>query len=178
MKELFPAFAVALVAFTAGFLSPHGSPAASPSCPGIEALISPGIAPEVEGLISSANSTLDVELFQFSYSPLMDALVFAKNRGVRVRVILEPRLDGDDNLDAASFLSSRGVPVRWATLSFSRTHSKLAIIDGKSVLVGSPNWSYSAMFKNRETAVILHGGSAAGEFSRAFEDDWAAATPA
>ena len=174
-NELVLALVLASLAFTAGYLLPRSET----HCPeSVQALISPGIGGEVLRLVSSANSTIEAELYQFSFTPLMDELVRAHGRGVSVRVILEPRLSGDDNLDAAAFLVRHGVPVRWASLSFSNTHSKLAIIDGESALVGSPNWSYSAMFKNRETAAIISGKNAIREFRETFEEDWAAGTPA
>jgi hypothetical protein len=34
------------------------------------------------------------------------------------------------------------------------------------------------MNRNRETAVILSGGSAVGDFARTFERDWLSASPA
>lgn len=138
----------------------------------VDAVFSPGAEAEIVALIESANESIEVELFQFSYEPLMDALADARERGVRVRVILEPRLDGDDNLKAMRRLKGSGVDARWASLSFSRTHSKTAVVDGRRVLVGSPNWSYSAMFRNRESAVIIESSEVAGEFERVFEEDW------
>jgi phosphatidylserine/phosphatidylglycerophosphate/cardiolipin synthase-like enzyme len=34
-------------------------------------------------------------------------------------------------------------------------HCKLIIIDGKTVIVGSTNWSYYAIDKNREASVVI-----------------------
>jgi len=50
-------------------------------------------------------------------------------------------------------------------------HSKFTIRDGKEVLVGSHNFSYSALNKNREASVII-SGNAVQEFMDIFEEDW------
>ena len=170
MRQYAAVFIFAAAAFSAGYYFPHSG---AQSAESVRPLISPGIGGDVVALIASANSTLDVEVYQFSYVPLQQALVDAHARGVNVRVILEPRLSGDDNLDTAEFLVKNGVPVHWASLSFANTHSKLAVVDGKEVLIGSPNWSNSAMNRNRETAVLVSSPALASEFSSMFEKDWA-----
>ena len=166
---------IAVVAFTAGFaLQPNPNQTCAES---VDAVFSPGADDELYALLESANRSIDVELFQLSYEPLLNELTRAHERGIHVRVILEPRLEGDDNIEAASFLTERGVEVRWASLSFARTHSKFAVVDGSVVFAGSPNWSYSGMRKNREAALIVKGGSAVREFARVFEEDWKIAKP-
>ncbi len=176
MRYLVLVVLVAAVAFAAGWAG-AGAYVAAPAGGGVcaervDALFSPGSEARIVGLVESANESVDVELYQFSYTPLMDALVAAKERGVRVRVILEPRLDGKDNLNAMARLKGEGVDARWATLEFALTHSKTAVIDGKEVLVGSQNWSYNAMLRNRESAVVVVSSEVAGEFEGVFEEDW------
>jgi phosphatidylserine/phosphatidylglycerophosphate/cardiolipin synthase-like enzyme len=167
--------AAVMLAFAGGWrLGGPGQPAAA--CPdAVMPLFSPGAEAEIAHLIESANSSLDVEMYQFSYTPFADGLIDAQKRGVRVRVLLEPRLDGDDNLNMMGYLRENGVGARWATLEFARTHSKTMAVDGKKVLVGSPNWSYSAMFRNRESAVVVEGRDVAAKFEEVFEEDWAKA---
>ena len=177
MRNLVLAVVFAALAFAAGWAYPHGS-SGEECANSVEAVFSPGLEGTLVSLLGSANESIEVELYQFSHQPLKDALVDAKERGVRVRVILEPRLSGDDNVQSAAFLSSHGVEVRWASLAFANTHSKFVVVDGKVVEAGSPNWSYSAMFRNREAAVVIGGGSAVAGFRNVFEQDWAAGSPA
>ncbi len=139
----------------------------------VQPVFSPGASKEFLSFIESANESIEVELFEFSYTPLMNELIKAKERGVRVRVILEPRLNAPNyNLKAMETLRKGGVEARWATLEFSRTHSKFAVVDGKKVVVGSHNWSFHAMEKNREAAAIIEDERVAGEFEEVFEEDW------
>lgn len=174
MKPFSAALALAalLVSFCAGFaLAEIGC--GRPECANsVEPLFSPGAEPAVISLIESAVRTIDVEMYQFSNMALAGALADASARGVRVRVILEPRLDGDDNLEMMEYLRGNGVDARWGALEFSRTHTKVMVVDGKTVLVGSQNWSYSAMHRNREAAVVVESSETAGEFSEVFESDW------
>lgn len=124
--------------------------------------------------MSSAQSTLDVQLYQFSYADLKNALAQAALRGVRVRIILEPRVES--NLETAQFLRQNGVSARWASREYTNTHSKTMVADGRRVLVGSINWSRNAMKTNREAGVVIESEELAREFLRVFEEDWAKAT--
>lgn len=106
----------------------------------------------------------------------MEALVDEKVEGTKIRVLLEPRLDPPNkNIDTADFLRRRGIEVRWASLKYRRTHSKMVIIDGRIAIVGSPNWSRSAMKYNREIAVVLRDQNVVRRIKNVFDEDWGAA---
>ena len=141
---------------------------------GVVALFSPGSEAKFVSFVDSARQTLDVEIYQFSYSGLKDALARAAGRGVRVRIILEQRVDS--NYETAKFLAGKGVQVKWATKEYANTHSKFAVADGEKVLAGSVNWSRHAMFLNREAALAVEDAAVAAEFARIFEMDWAEGT--
>jgi phosphatidylserine/phosphatidylglycerophosphate/cardiolipin synthase-like enzyme len=145
----------------------------------VETVFSPGAEDEVLGLIRGANESIDVEMYLFNYRPLADELVKAEERGVKVRVILEPRLSGDNaNLEMMKFLREKGISARWASLDYKLTHAKTMIVDRRRVLVGSTNWSMSALLKNREYSVLIEDSEVVGEFVKNFEQDWAIASQA
>lgn len=163
---LFLVFGIVLGALAFLSLTPS-----APICAyAVEPIISPPAEEQVLAAINSAQKTLEIELFQFSHSGLKQALADAVQKGVSVRILLEPRVDS--NLETASYLKERGVQVKWASTSFAYTHAKLALIDGKKVLVGSINWSKSALTKNREAAVLIDSPALAQEFEQTFEEDW------
>jgi phosphatidylserine/phosphatidylglycerophosphate/cardiolipin synthase-like enzyme len=125
--------------------------------------------------VDSSQKSLDAELYQFSNSALKAALVRAVQKGVIVRLILEPKVDG--NIETAEFLVARGVQVKLASQAFTNTHSKAAAVDETCLLAGSINWSQRAVDSNREVALITCGGTQAQEFESVFEADWSKATP-
>lgn len=136
----------------------------------VSTLFSPGAQEEFAGHLSSAQSTVDVMLYQFSNPLLEETLAKARARGVRIRVLLEPRVDS--NYAMARLLAEDGIEVRWASKEYTNTHAKTAVIDGKNVVVGSTNWSVQAMRSNREAGVVVDSVGLAGEFERVFEEDW------
>ncbi|MEK6843272.1 MAG: phospholipase D-like domain-containing protein [Candidatus Micrarchaeota archaeon] len=136
----------------------------------VNAIISPGAADQMLHAINSAKSSLHIILYEFSYPDLKEALINAKRRGVDVKIILEPKVD--QNLKTATFLKGKGIEVRWANPKFNNSHAKTAIIDGKTVIVGSLNWSRNAMERNREIGVLLESQKIADELEGVFESDW------
>jgi phosphatidylserine/phosphatidylglycerophosphate/cardiolipin synthase-like enzyme len=59
------------------------------------------------------------------------------------------------------------------TTRFVHCHNKLIIIDGKTVLVSSQNWSKAAVLENREAGLLFEHKGVASYFTDIFEADWA-----
>lgn len=126
-----------------------------------------------------ASVTVCVYLFAISHSnpdssaeKLASSLVAASRRGVRVEVILDQNIDFVEgfarsmeakNLSAFDFLRANGVAV-WFDSPGIYTHSKVAIIDGETVILGSGNWTEASFEKNMETNVLLRSKEAARDF--------------
>jgi len=117
---------------------------------------------------------------------LIDAMKDAidANPDLDVRIILGKIFDKKDvpkekaNLDniKKKIGLKLGPNIRFInTQRFVHCHNKLIVIDHKSVLVSSQNWSDSAVSKNREAGVILNFPQAAKYFADIFESDWASA---
>ena len=127
--------------------------AAAPPCAGCNAKVgivsSPGAEGEVVSLIRSAKETIDVEIYVFTSEDIVRELADAQKRGVRVRVIMEPRVEDSRKGKVFSLLEASGIEVRWASFEYKLTHSKMIIVDGKTALVGSINLSESALNSNR-----------------------------
>ncbi len=132
---------------------------------------SPGAEKEIVSLISSAESSIYVEMYVLTSYDVLDALVSAKERGVEIRVLLEERVSNGTNDYAYSKLSGCGAQVRWASRSYKLTHSKLIIVDKKKALVGSHNLSNSALNFNREVSLIVEG-NVVQELLDLFTHDW------
>lgn len=118
-------------------------------------------------LLDRATRTIDLLLYRFSYYPqypvspsnsLVEGILSALRRGVRVRILLEGGEDFPDlaegNRLVASFLSLHGAEVRLDPPTLT-THAKCLIVDGRDVLVSSANWSYYSLAKNVEAGLAL-----------------------
>jgi phosphatidylserine/phosphatidylglycerophosphate/cardiolipin synthase-like enzyme len=136
------------------------------------AIFSPENSDEILGLLGSAKREIKLEVYEFSYTVLADALIDARSRGVSVQVVLEPSVAA--NTQMSQYLLNGGVDVAWASKKFHNTHSKFAVIDDYAVMVGSTNWSKNAMLYNREASVIVYSASVAKSFENVFDSDYAA----
>jgi phosphatidylserine/phosphatidylglycerophosphate/cardiolipin synthase-like enzyme len=91
------------------------------------------------------------------------ALAAAVKRGVRVRGLLD---DGVDfNAGSLKRLLALGAEAQLDTPR-KMTHSKLVVVDGKKVLIGSSNWTGNSMDNNNETNVLLDDPVLADLFGR------------
>ena len=97
------------------------------------------------------------------------ALAAAVKRGVQVRGLLD---DGVDfNAAAVERMRTLGADVKLDT-PVKMTHSKLVIVDGQLVLLGSTNWTGNSMDNNNETNVRLDDPVLAAYFGRFFAALW------
>ena len=105
---------------------------------------------------------------------LVEALAKAQQRGVDVRVVLDQskRWQSDEiegkNTDAAAWLGDLGIPVLIDELT-QRTHAKALLIDDDWVIIGSHNWTMSALAYNVELSVMLHDAELAELVAKEFQ---------
>ena len=134
--------------------------------------------------IETANDTVDVISPRLDPSgPYFEALVAAAERGVDVRILLSNAwYDEESNrelVDHVDRLRDRGLPIEARIARpadrFEKIHAKGALIDGRTVLLGSLNWNRHAARENREVVVALRGEEPASYYGRTFESDWEAA---
>lgn len=135
--------------------------------PIIVPVFSPYEGHEIVEMIDEADSTIEIEVYAFTSRDIVEALERAKTRGVKIRIILETI-----NREMHDELLYKGFNVKYATKAYKTTHSKIMIVDGKKLLVGSHNFSNSALYKNREASVIITDMNTVNEFIEEFEADW------
>jgi len=138
-------------------------------------LVSPINARErVLNLIDSAQQTLVMESMQFADDDVRAHIQQRKTAGVDVRILLAAPSWIGTNTDASMFLKSLGIPVRW--MSTPGVHVKAFVVDGKAAYMGSENFSYTSLSKNREVGIIALENAAVQVIATTFEKDWATAT--
>ena len=140
---------------------------------------------KVHKLLKNANKSIYLIMYSAHYydkypnSPsnlLLKDLAHSKKRGVNVKVILEQnystkkgfikrkkKIEPQQHERVVEFLEKYKIPYILDSPEIS-THSKLIIVDGLYTVIGSTNWSYSAIEKNHETSVIIKSKEVATEY--------------
>jgi cardiolipin synthase len=134
----------------------------------------------VREAIKGAKKSIQMMMFEASYyqkypdtpsNLLIRELIAAQKRGVKVAVILEQgeSMDRttDRNLLTGKLLAREGVDVTYDPPTLT-THTKLLIIDGETVILGSTNWTYNALTKNHEVSVLIRSPEMAKALSDYF----------
>ncbi len=151
-----------------------GCTALTPRTVPLEAFVGPtGLQQRMTTLIDSAQSTLDVQMYLFTVKPLADRIAAAKQRGVGVRVILDP--DEPGNAAVEPILTGGGVTFRQATPLYTYSHAKYLIVDRSAVAIMSMNFNVDAMSNERNYGVIDKDPEDVSDVQAIFDMDWAAA---
>ena len=128
-------------------------------------------------LISSAQSTIDMTMYELQDSTAQNLLCSAAGKGIKVRVILDVNLEKSNNTSAYNQLSSCGVSVKWAWTTYSATHQKSILIDyGTShaqVAIMSLNLTSRYYSTSRDYAVIESDPVDMGAIEATFNKDFA-----
>jgi phosphatidylserine/phosphatidylglycerophosphate/cardiolipin synthase-like enzyme len=129
---------------------------------------------EIIDAIDTARESILVKMFLFSDPGLIQAMVAAKNRGVKVKVMLNPaRKSGEEeNEDTRRILEEAGIEVRDSNPSFTITHEKSMVIDEKVAFIKSLNWETKNLTETRDYAIITHHPHEVKEIILCFEADW------
>ncbi|GAJ11467.1 unnamed protein product, partial [marine sediment metagenome] len=107
-----------------------------------------GIAEEIIRQIDNAQEYIDIAIYSFTYEPIAEAIIRAKNRGVKIRILMD-KGRAQRKSSVYQFLLDNDIETIQGRLS-AIMHNKIAIIDGRILFTGSYNWSKSAEERNQE----------------------------
>jgi len=124
----------------------------------------------IEYWIARANESLHVMIYGFTLDHLSKALIDAMRRGVEVKVVIERESAYWRGSEYERLLHA-GVDVKLDGNPYTM-HHKVAIIDGKIVIIGSYNWTWRAENKNDENVLILMSRSLAEKYEKEFQRIW------
>ena len=129
------------------------------------------IRPALLELLSQAEKSIDVEMYVLTDAEVIDAIERAEDRGVQVRLILDPNQSGSQA--HVERLKRHGVEVKWFPVAKpAQMHRKLAIVDGTKLFTGSVNWTHNGLAKNEELMLIVKDPVVAHKLAEIFAEDW------
>ena len=106
---------------------------------------------------------------------LIDKLVTAQERGVEVKIILDNDNDDDEDQDEAdyaeTYMKDLGLTVKLDKAP-KMLHSKMLIIDNRTVIIGSTNWSDNSILNNNEANARIDDPRVAAYYERYFQAAW------
>lgn len=146
------------------FTMPSGSSNASTYTGGIDLALA--------AALTGAQTSVDIAAYEFNNPVLTQAVLDAKARGVRVRVVT----DNEDGLGDANTtlhqLEAAGIPIvtdeRGALM-----HNKFVIIDSVEVWTGSWNYTVNDTYRNNNNALVLRSQRAVQNYQTEFNEMFA-----
>jgi phosphatidylserine/phosphatidylglycerophosphate/cardiolipin synthase-like enzyme len=138
----------------------------------------------VAAILSSARSTIDVAMYNLNVQRIVDALIAAHRRGVRVRVVAH--IENMTN-PASRFaqLAANGIPIATNPRGPSGQpqplmHDKFFIVDGRpgssetapTVITGSWNATVAQTFEDANNVVVIRDSALSGAYRAEFEEMW------
>lgn len=120
--------------------------------------------------ISKARRSIDVAMYDLTSREIAQALVDAKKRGVKVRIVLD-NAQVKEHFSKSRYLSSKRVDVKFH-LGPGLMHDKFAVIDARVLLTGSFNWTASAEKKNAENLLVISDKELALKYVKQFKLLW------
>jgi len=116
--------------------------------------------------LKKAEFTIWIAVAWFTDPMLFDCLITKKHQGLNIQIIInDDDINNSSSLDYNQFETYKLPPS--GTRSINKMHHKFCIIDFKTVIHGSYNWTKTARY-NGETIEISPGHNKAKQFSQEF----------
>ena len=112
--------------------------------------------------LNTAKSSVLVQAYSFTSAPIANALVEATQRGVKVQVILDQG-QRTEKYSSADFLKHSGV-TPYIDAKHAIAHDKVMIIDHRTVITGSFNFTKAAEESNAENLLVIDDPDLAAKY--------------
>lgn len=140
----------------------------------VEIEFTPGGRPEATliALIDGARRSVRVQAYSFTSRPIAAALIAARQRGVRVEVLADARMNRRALGNVVPELLAAGIPVAFET-RYAAAHNKVLIADadgpGCVLATGSYNFTQAAKTRNAENLLVVRDHCA---LAQRYLDNW------
>src|SRR5690242_20293044 len=107
-------------------------------------------------MIHGAKQSLRIKMFALSDGRFLRALMSAHDRGVKIRIMLNPaRRSGEiQNTGSRSVLRHAGIDVLDSNPAFEVTHEKSMVCDDRIAIIGSANWEPENFEETRDYCIV------------------------
>jgi phosphatidylserine/phosphatidylglycerophosphate/cardiolipin synthase-like enzyme len=139
--------------------------------PSVAAHFSPqgGCTEVIVAELQRARHEVLVLAYSFTSRPVAQALVDAKLRGVHVEIVLDHSNEHEPHTELPFFVEQGLTPL--VDPHHAIAHNKVMVIDGRTVLTGSFNFTQQAEAENAENLLVLQGHP---ELARAYRQNFLA----
>jgi phosphatidylserine/phosphatidylglycerophosphate/cardiolipin synthase-like enzyme len=127
-----------------------------------------GCTEAVVDQITRATKSIKVLSYTFTSHPIGDALIEARHRGVDVTVVADKSEEKDAHSEIEA-LARSGIPV-YIDSQHAIAHNKVMVIDDKTVISGSFNFTKAAEFENADNLLVIQSHPA---IAAAYADNFA-----
>ncbi|MCA2003027.1 MAG: phospholipase D-like domain-containing protein [Chloroflexi bacterium] len=137
--------------------------------------ISGSIEEKLIGFINNARTSVHIASFEFNLTPVAEALIAAKSRGVDVKWMTDDKnglnYDAQPGRGQFALLQAAGIEVK-ADNRAPLMHNKFWIFDQKTVWTGSTNVTVNGVFKQNNNVLVVHSPEVAFIYEREFQEMW------
>ncbi len=148
---------------------------------GVSVIVEPDAGPTpLVDAIQGAHKSVDLEMYILTNHAIINALEGDANRGIQVRVMLEPHPFGGGATSTSKTLDelkAAGVQTQDSNPAFTLTHEKGMVVDNTTAYIMTSNFSNSALgtgsfTKNREYDIVDTNAPDVQAVEAIFQADW------
>ncbi|MBI5824160.1 MAG: hypothetical protein HZB18_09050 [Chloroflexi bacterium] len=139
-------------------------------------VLSGSIEEKLIGFINNAQTSIHIASFEFNLTPVAEALIAAKNRGVDVKWMTDDKfgLEADTQPEHGQFtlMSAAGIEVKDDAGRSAYMHNKFWIFDQQIIWTGSTNITIRGIFENNSNVLVIRSPEIAYAYEREFQEMW------
>ncbi|MGA9347330.1 MAG: phospholipase D-like domain-containing protein [Anaerolineae bacterium] len=124
----------------------------------------------IRPMLRSSKKSIDIGVFFLTHKLITADLIDAHQRGVKVRVIIDATAAKDD-YTKHEILRVAGIPVKVENWG-GKMHMKCALIDGRTLITGSMNWTSAGEYNNDENTIVINSERIGRQFASLYEGMW------
>lgn len=117
--------------------------------------------------INQAKNQILVQAYSFTSVPIAHALIDAHKKGIDVKIILDRSQYRSRGFSSARMLQDYHMPA-FIDYELNIAHNKVIIIDKKTVVTGSFNFTRAAQERNAENVIIISDP----QIAKKYLDNW------